>query len=116
MVRRERLQARRPNEVWAVDFVADQLVNGSRFRALTVVDVFSREALAITVGQRLGADDVVNALNRLVAQRRAPKVIFADNGSEFTRAAARSLGVSPQGPAQLRPAWQADRQWLRGKL
>jgi putative transposase len=84
VARRERLQARRLNEVWAVDFVADQLVNGSRFRALTVVDVFSREALAITVGQRLGADDVVNALNRLVAQRRAPKVIFADNGSEFT--------------------------------
>ncbi len=84
VARRERLQARHPNEAWAVDFVADQLVNGSRFRALTVVDVFSREALTIAVGQRLGADDVVSELNRMVAQRRAPKVIFADNGSEFT--------------------------------
>ena len=84
VARRERPRARQPNDVWAMDFVADQLVNGKRFRALTIVDVFSREALAIPVGQRLGADDVVNALNRLVAQRRAPKAIFADNGSEFT--------------------------------
>jgi len=84
VARRERPRARQPNEVWAMDFVADQLVNGKRFRALTIVDVFSREALAIPVGQRLGAANVVNTLNRLVAQRRAPKAIFADNGSEFT--------------------------------
>jgi putative transposase len=84
VARRERPRARQPNEVWAMDFVADQLVNGKRFRALTIVDVFSREALAIPVGQRLGAENVVNTLNRLVAQRRAPKAIFADNGSEFT--------------------------------
>ena len=84
VARRERPRARQPNEVWAMDFVADQLVNGKRFRALTIVDVFSREALAIPVVQRLGAENVVNTLNRLVAQRRAPKAIFADNGSEFT--------------------------------
>jgi putative transposase len=84
VARRERPRARQPNEVWAMDFVADQLVNGKRFRALTIVNVFSREALAIPVGQRLGAENVVNTLNRLVAQRRAPKAIFADNGSEFT--------------------------------
>ena len=69
VARRERPRARQPNDVWAMDFVADQLVNGKRFRALTIVDVFSREALVIPVGQRLGADDVVNAFNRLVAQR-----------------------------------------------
>jgi putative transposase len=34
------------------------------------VDVFSREALAIEVGKRLRAEDVVSVLNRLVAQRR----------------------------------------------
>lgn len=40
----------KPNEVWTLDFVADQLVDGRRFRALTVVDVFTRESLAIEVG------------------------------------------------------------------
>jgi len=49
-----------------------------------VVDVFSREALAIEVGQRLGGEHVVAVLNRLVAQRRAPSYLFVDNGSEFS--------------------------------
>lgn len=64
--------------------MSDQLANGMRFRALTVVDVFTREALAIEVGQRLGGEHVVAVLNRLVAQRQAPKYLFADNGSEFS--------------------------------
>jgi putative transposase len=84
VARRERLRARRANDAWALDFVSDQLVNGARFRALTIVDVFTRESLAIVVGQRLGAEHVVTALNRLAAQRHAPKVLFLDNGSEFT--------------------------------
>ena len=84
IVRRERPQAQAANDVWSLDFVADQLANGTRFRALTVVDIFTREALAIEVGQRLAGEHVVNVLNRLVAQRRAPRYLFVDNGSEFS--------------------------------
>lgn len=84
VTRRERFEPRRPNEAWSMDFVADQLANGQRFRALTIMDVFSREALAIKVDQRLRGEHVVEACNRLVAQRRAPKRIFVDNGSEFS--------------------------------
>lgn len=80
----ERCVPVRPNEVWSLDFVADQLADGTRLRALTVVDIFSREALAIEVGKRLRAEDVVSVLNRLVAQRRVPRFLFADNGSEFS--------------------------------
>lgn len=58
--------------------------NGQKFRALTVVDVFSREGLAIEVGQRLRGEHVVQILNRLVAERGVPKYLFADNGAEFT--------------------------------
>jgi putative transposase len=81
--RRDRCVPTRPNEVWSLDFVADQLASGTRLRALTVVDVFSLEALAIEIGQRLRAEDVVSELNRLVAQRPGPLFLFADNGSEF---------------------------------
>lgn len=84
VTRRERFVPRRPNEAWSMDFVADQLTNGQRFRALTIVDVFSREALAIQVGQSLRGEHVVDAYNHLVAQRRAPKRVFVDNGSEFS--------------------------------
>lgn len=82
--RREKYIPRRPNQAWSMDFVADQLVNGTRFRALTIVDVFTRESLAIAVGQRLRGEDVVAVCNRIVAQRGAPVRIFVDNGSEFS--------------------------------
>ncbi len=36
------------------------------------------------MGQRLKADDVVRVLNRINQQRGVPKVLFCDNGSEFT--------------------------------
>jgi putative transposase len=85
VVQREaRFKAQRANDIWSLDFVADEFGNGQRFRALTVVDVFTREALAIDLGVRLRAEDVVRTLNRLVAQRGKPRYLFADNGSEFT--------------------------------
>jgi putative transposase len=84
MDRQTRCQPQRPNEAWSLDFVHDQLSNGQKFRALTIVDVFSREALAIEVGQRLRGEHVVEVLNRLVRQRKAPKYLLADNGGEFT--------------------------------
>jgi putative transposase len=81
---RERAKAAAPNQVWSLDFVADQLADGRRFRALTVVDVFTREGVAIQVGQSLKGDDVVRVLSRISSQRALPKVLFCDNGSEFT--------------------------------
>ena len=75
--------ARRANEAWSMDFMADQLVDGRRIRLLTVVDVFTREALAIEVGSRLRSDDVVRVLTKLAAVRGAPTRLYCDNGSEF---------------------------------
>lgn len=81
---RESRKPSRPNQVWSLDFVADQLANWRRFRALTVVDVFTRECLAIEVGQSLKGEDVVRVLNRIKGQREAPNMLFCDNGSEFS--------------------------------
>ena len=63
--RRERCKATMPNQVWSLDFIADQLVDRRKFRALTVVDVFTRESLAIEVGQSLKGEDVTQVLNRV---------------------------------------------------
>src|SRR5437667_5943367 len=71
--RRERCKPTASNEVWSVDFVADQLADGRRFRALTVVDVFTRESLAIEVGQSLKGEDAVRVLSRIGLQRTVPK-------------------------------------------
>ena len=54
------------NELWGLDFVLDQLSSGQKFRILTVVDVYSREDLAIEVDYRLKAKNFVEILNRLV--------------------------------------------------
>src|SRR5438552_2586951 len=54
-----------------------------RIRALTVVDNFSRESLAIEVGQGITGEQVVAVMNRVVAVRGAPKTIRVDNGPEF---------------------------------
>ena len=37
------------NEMWSMDRILDALFDGRRLRALTVVDAFTREALAIDV-------------------------------------------------------------------
>ncbi|SDZ82564.1 putative transposase [Nitrosospira multiformis] len=85
VVRRQaKIKPTKPNEAWSMDFVADQLANGMRFRTLTIVDVFSKEALAIEVGQRLRSDHVVAALNRLAGRRGPPQYLFVDNGAEFS--------------------------------
>ena len=41
-LREDRAPAIRPNDVWAMDFVHDQLATGRKLRILTVVDTFSR--------------------------------------------------------------------------
>jgi putative transposase len=82
--REERFLAKGPNEAWRMDFVADQLQDGRRFRALKVVDVFTRESVAIEVGQSLKGEDVVRTLNGLKHGGQTPRLSFCDIGSEFS--------------------------------
>ena len=82
--RQERPAVTAADQCWSMDFVADNLFNGRRIRALTVVDNFSRECLAIEVGQGLRGDDVVAVMARLKQlQHRVPERFQTDNGSEF---------------------------------
>ena len=78
------LTAAAPNEVWAIDFVSDRTADGRPIKILTVTDEHTREALATPVARRMGADDTVNTLERIVELRgQAPKMIRCDNGPEF---------------------------------
>ncbi|MBO1042413.1 transposase family protein [Brucella pituitosa] len=67
-----------------MDFAHDQLTIGSKLRLLTVIDVYTREALAFEVVSRLRGEQVAAVLNRLIYLRGAPKAVFCDNGAEFT--------------------------------
>lgn len=75
--------AARPNERWSMDFVTDSIVTGRRFRALVIVDAYSRECPAIEVDTSLGGRRVVSVLDRLAETRGLPEVITIDNGPEF---------------------------------
>lgn len=84
VTRRESLRLTRPNQIWSLDFVADQLADERRFPALTVLDLFTRECLAIEAGQSLRGEHVVAVLNQIERVRGTPTKLFCDNGSEFT--------------------------------
>lgn len=69
---------------WSMDFVSDQLFDGRKFRALTIVDNFSRYCLGIRVDKSIKGIDVVEVLDALKNQQHLiPKRIQVDNGSEF---------------------------------
>ena len=64
--------------------VMDALFDGRKFRALTIVDNYSRECLEIEVGQSLKGEDVVRVMERIRLTRGViPERIKVDNGSEF---------------------------------
>ena len=67
-----------------MDFVTDSIITGRRFRALTIIDDYTRECLAIEVDTSLGGRRVVGVLERLSETRGMPETITTDNGPEFT--------------------------------
>jgi putative transposase len=85
--RRKRLaRQRRPlvatqamNEEWAMDFVTDSLASSRHVRILTVVDVFTRECLALEADTSLGSLRVIRVLERRIAERGKPLRIRCDN-------------------------------------
>jgi putative transposase len=75
--------AQRPQERWSLDFLADGLADGRRFRVLTIVDNVSRVSPAIEVGHSLTGARVVAVLERLKRTAGTPERIAIDNGPEF---------------------------------
>ena len=72
-----------PNQSWSMDYVADALIDGRKLRALTIVDDFTRECLAIEVDTSLPGSRVVAVLERLRDLRGLPASITVDHGPEF---------------------------------
>ena len=82
-LREGRTDARKSNEVWAMDFVHDQLVTGRKIRVLTVIDTFSRFSPATDPRFSYRGEDVVLTLERVCRKVGYPKTIRVDQGSEF---------------------------------
>src|SRR5207344_44893 len=84
---------------WSLDFVADTLVSGRRFRVLTLVDDFTRECLGLVVDTSLTGLRVARELDRIAELRGHPCLAAA---------AWRRMALHRTG--------QTDAEWLRGEL
>ena len=84
------INAAAPDEVWALDFQADQTTDGRPIRLVNVIDEYTREALVMHAARSIDADALVAQLDALVARRgRAPRFVRIDNGPELTSHALR---------------------------
>ena len=80
--------------MWTYDFLHDRTESGAPVRMLTVVDEYSRECLAITVGRRLRSADVIDMLADLFVERGAPE--FCSQQVDLPPAAGHPrCGISP---------------------
>jgi putative transposase len=73
----------RANERWTMDFVSARTADGRWFRTLTVVDIYTREALALVADRSLTGLKVAAALSTVLERRPRPDAISVDNGTEF---------------------------------
>lgn len=82
-----------------------------RLRALTTVDAYTRECLAIHADQGIKGEQVVDVMDRLLFERGSPPAkIRVDNGPEFI--AQISFGLEANGRSTLRAAMT----WRRGRF
>jgi putative transposase len=73
----------RPDQVWSMDFMHDQLSDGRTYRLFNVIDDYCREGIAIEAGFSLPSFRVFRVLNQLLEWRKKPAVIRCDNGPKF---------------------------------
>lgn len=82
-LREDRSEALGANDVWAMDFVHDQLATGRKIRVLTMIDTFSRYVPILDPRFSYRGEDVVATLEHVCGQSGTPKTIRVDQGSEF---------------------------------
>ena len=101
---------------WSLDFVADTLVSGRRFRILTLVDDFTRECLGLVVDTSLTGLRVARELDRIAELRGYPCMIVSDNGTELTSNAILAWQQQTWRRMALHRTGQTDAEWLCREL
>jgi transposase InsO family protein len=87
---KRRFRAKAPNRVWVSDITSVPTAEGWLYLA-TVLDLYSRRIVGWSMGERLDARLVLEALNLAVA-RRCPQpgwILHSDRGSQYTATALR---------------------------
>jgi len=71
------------NQVWSMDFMSDQLVDGRHLRTFNVIDDYNREGLGIEVDLSLPSSRVTRALDQIIEFRGKPAALRCHNGPEY---------------------------------
>ena len=88
----------------ALDLIFDQTEQGRTLRILTLIDEYTKQALAIHVGYSIRAVDAITVLEAAVERYGAPQNIRSDNGPEFIAKAIQDwLGQTNIQTAYIRP-------------
>jgi HTH-like domain len=98
-LRDDRRAASTSNEVWAMDFVHDQLATGQKIRILTVVDTFSRFSPVVDPSSVTGPKMSRRRLNE------PARLLAIPRRSGSTRARSSSRATSIYGPMRKTSRW-----------
>ena len=71
------------NQVWFMDFMSDQLVDGRHLRTFNVKDDYNREGPGIEVDLSLPGSRVTRALDQIIQRRCKPAALRCYSGSEY---------------------------------
>ena len=106
-LREARQPAERINDRWSMDFMADQLFDGKKLRALTIADNCSRVSPAIGVHYRYAGYDVIRTLEWATKRHGTPRSIRVDHGPEFISKVQGPVGLCKRCYPGLLPTWKA---------
>jgi putative transposase len=73
-----------PNQEWALDFAHDATGSGRRFRALSVIDAYTRQCLALETDTSFPSRRVTRVLEAAMTRYGRPATVRSDNGPELT--------------------------------
>src|SRR5260370_39137776 len=101
----QRQRATHRNEGWSWDIVHDQTEIGSPFRILTLIDEYTKQALATHVAWSIRAVDAITVIEAAIERYGVPEHLRSDNGPEFIAYAIRDLmPTNPTKTLYLTPA------------
>lgn len=83
-VRQPRAFVSAPTERWATDFMHDVLATEQHARVFTLIDVYSRECVALEVERSFSGTDVARLLSDVGDRAgHSPAIVQCDKGTEF---------------------------------
>ena len=67
-----------------MDFIVEAPQDGQRVRIFTLIDLWTRECLALDARPRFTGTDVAAVLTQVNQERGRPRILQCDQGTEFT--------------------------------